>query len=272
MSGRAGTAIAFPEAIFGMPRLWRLALWGIAAASMLLLAVLVGRSELGSQRMGGALAALTGRTPLPPAPAARPAFDAEGETRRLKDGLRAIAQDRDRLLTRVTALEQHLDDVTGSFTRELEAARNSAANAPAPPWPAELTPVPSAPATIAATLSPSAGVLPGLPGMAINVAAAPTPPAGATELEFGVDLGGGLTIQALRTRWTAIRAAHPQLFEGLEAIVSVHDTPKPNRVELRLVVGPLADVEAAAQLCSSLAAARVSCQPAVFDGQRLASR
>jgi hypothetical protein len=238
------------------------------AATALLLAVLASRSESGSQRMGVALASLAGRGSPPSAQVARKPFDAEGETQRVKDALRAIAQDRDRLLTRVTALEQHLEDVTGSVTRQLEAARGAAAKPAPAPWPAELTPVPTPPATIAAALAPSAPPPTGLPVAVAN----PAHSSAETEPELGVDLGGGLTIQALRTRWNAIRAAHSQLLEGLQAIVSVHDTPRPNRVELRLVVGPLANAGAAAQLCASLAAARLSCQPAAFDGQRLALR
>src|SRR5262249_50549796 len=39
--------------------------------------------------------------------------------------------------------------------------------------------------------------------------------------------------------------------------------------ELRLVVGPLANVENAARLCASLSAARRYCQPVAFEGQRL---
>ena len=38
--------------------------------------------------------------------------------------------------------------------------------------------------------------------------------------------------------------------------------------ELRLVVGPLPDVEAAARLCANLSAIRRYCQPVAFEGQR----
>ena len=75
-----------------------------------------------------------------------------------------------------------------------------------------------------------------------------------SQTEFGVDIGSGLTIQALRTRWAAIRTAHPQLFEGLEPIVSVKEVPRTNRIELRLVAGPIAQAGTAAQLCAQLSA------------------
>ena len=44
------------------------------------------------------------------------------------------------------------------------------------------------------------------------------------------------------------------------------------QVDLRLVVGPIGNAAAAAKLCASLAAAGLSCQPTLFDGQRLALR
>ena len=34
-------------------------------------------------------------------------------------------------------------------------------------------------------------------------------------MEYGVDIGSAVSIQALRARWAGIRSAHPQLFEGL---------------------------------------------------------
>ncbi len=91
-------------------------------------------------------------------------------------------------------------------------------------------------------------------------------------IEYGVDIGSGLTLEALRLRWNTIRAAHPQLFENLAPIVSVKELPRANRIELRLVAGPLADAGAAAQLCAALAPFRLYCQPTMFDGQHLALR
>ena len=99
-------------------------------------------------------------------------------------------------------------------------------------------------------------------------AAAVTP----TRTAYGVDIGSGLTIQALRTRWAAIRSAHPEVLEGLEPILSVREIPRANHVELRLVAGPLPDAGAAAQLCASLTPLGLFCQPAMYDGQHLAVR
>ena len=52
-------------------------------------------------------------------------------------------------------------------------------------------------------------------------------------------------------------------------MVTVRENGKTHGVDLRLVVGPIADVEAASRLCTILAAARHYCQPVSFEGQRL---
>ena len=74
----------------------------------------------------------------------------------------------------------------------------------------------------------------------------------------------------LRTRWDAFRKSQGPAADGMRPLVSVRETAQNKPVEMRLVVGPLADVSAAAQLCASLAGSQFPCQPAVFDGQRLA--
>jgi hypothetical protein len=38
---------------------------------------------------------------------------------------------------------------------------------------------------------------------------------------YGADIGSSLSVKALRTRWAGLRAAHPQLFEGLQPVVSL---------------------------------------------------
>ena len=89
---------------------------------------------------------------------------------------------------------------------------------------------------------------------------------------FGIDIGSGLTLQALRMRWAAIRTAHPQFFEGLDPIISVREVPHSNRIELRLMAGPIAQPGTAAALCAQLAALGLYCQPTIYDGQHLALR
>jgi hypothetical protein len=231
-----------------MHGLRRLALWGATAAGALLLAALSSRSEVGAERIAVVLHG-------GPTQVAARTFDAQAETRRLAEALRGLAADDDGVKSRLAAVEHSMDDMTGSISRQIEAAKA----APRP----SLEDGPTVQATAAVTAS-----------LVTPVAAEPpvaaAAPAAATE--YGVDIGGGPTIQALRARWLAIRSAHPQLFEGLEPIVSVRDVPRTNRIELRLVAGPLAHADAARQLCASLAPFRLLCQPTLFDGQRLALR
>jgi hypothetical protein len=88
--------------------------------------------------------------------------------------------------------------------------------------------------------------------------------------EIGLDLGPALTMARLRARWAAFKAAHSALAEGLRPIVSIREIGQNKPVEMRLVVGPVADVNAATGICAQLAGSQFICHPAVFDGQRLA--
>jgi len=94
----------------------------------------------------------------------------------------------------------------------------------------------------------------------------------ATITDFGVDLGGAASVNGLRTLWVSLKTKHAQLLDGLWPIISVHDRAKPGALELRLVAGPLNNAGQAARLCASFTGVGVTCQPAVFDGQRLALR
>jgi hypothetical protein len=99
-------------------------------------------------------------------------------------------------------------------------------------------------------------------------------PAGsvATATDFGVDLGGASSVNGLRALWGTLRTKHAQLLNGLWPIMSIRDRAKPGTVELRLIAGPLPNAAHAARLCAAFAGLGVICQPAVFDGQRLALR
>jgi hypothetical protein len=351
------------DAPLDMRRLRKLALWGTAAAATLTVAVLVGMSDTGMRRMSFAVASwgkpdrqetrLAGTPAQPAAPA--PVIvqrdpEALAEARRLAETVRAMAADRDRLQTRLSALERNFEDVTGSIKREISATRPlppinlpsmteapaaPAASAPAPeklqnlpkiasspaadPTPAPV-PNPSPPSALPGAIpsaapappdsanalvamapldpsligGPHAGIpsfgLPGMPALPQAPTAAPTtgesrpditasgPPAAANgstapRIDFGIDIGGASNIEMIRAQWSMVRSQHLKLLEGLTPVVSIRDLRQRRTVELRLVAGPLANANAAAQLCAALNAAGLpSCQPAVFDGQRLALR
>jgi hypothetical protein len=100
-------------------------------------------------------------------------------------------------------------------------------------------------------------------------------PAGstATATDFGIDLGGANSVNGLRTLWATLKGKYPQLLNNMWPVMAVRDRPKqPGTVELRLVAGPLPNAGHAARLCASFAALAMTCQPTVFDGQRLALR
>ena len=237
-------AAAVPVTMHG---LWRLVVWGSTAATALLIAVLSSRGVVGSQRaaiaastLGGATVAVVQPAPTPQQAAAR-AFDAQAETKKLADAVRDLTADNDELKSRLAVVEHSVDDVTGSIARQAQST------AP-PPWPDNGPPVPATPAAIAAVVAP----------------ALPLP------MEYGVDIGSAVSIQALRARWAGIRSAHPQLFDGLAPTIALGETAQSNRPELRLVIGPLASANAAAKLCRTLERFRLTCQPTIFAGRHLA--
>jgi hypothetical protein len=86
---------------------------------------------------------------------------------------------------------------------------------------------------------------------------------------FGIDIGGDRTPDALRARWTSIKAKQGRYFDGLQPIMTVREGAKPGDVEFRLVAGPLPSAAAAARWCAALVETLTACRPVPFDGQRL---
>jgi hypothetical protein len=87
---------------------------------------------------------------------------------------------------------------------------------------------------------------------------------------LGVDVGGAIDYGGLRALWRSTKDTDPALLEELYPVVTVRENGKTHSAELRLVVGPIADAEAAERLCTTLAAAHHYCQAVAFEGQRLA--
>jgi hypothetical protein len=333
-----------------MGELWRLAIWGLAAAAALLIAAFASTATVGTGRpmqAGGQLQ--QGTSPSDDKPS-RPIDAREGQ--RLAASIATLAEDRERLHTRITALERSVDNVAGSLARMskmVEAAAKLAAPAaaekpaatapvaatPTAATPATVTPAPAALALATPASTPPVAATPAATASATNVsvastsaapapeaarssepAAAPPPtqnptpapsvarPADVSALEdstggvsgaasplssarvpaprsasdpqakaeFGLDIGGGVTIEGLRTLWSKARQQHATTLEGLRPVVHLRESRRPGGVELRLVAGPLPSAAVAARLCVTLNAAGVACRPAVYDGQRLAAR
>ncbi len=250
---------------FTMQGLQRLAGWGAAAAAAVLVVVLASRSDVAADR----IALVLHHSKL----AATPPFDAQAATEQLAAAVRGLKANDEALTSRLATVEHDMDDFTGSITKQIKAADASrhvedgpsvvatAAASASMLAPADI-PSAAAPASVPATMP-----APGSTKAAEESALPPLP-----KTAFGVDIGSGLTLQALRTRWATIRTAHPQLFEGLEPIISVREVPHSTRIELRLVAGPIAQPGTAAELCAQLAALGLYCQPTIYDGQHLALR
>ena len=269
------------QAAFTMQRLWRQAVWGCIAAAAVLLAVLAAFTDIGSQRaalvFGASNAApvphpQTAQTSQPVAQATTQApsrsLDADYVVRQLTQTVRGLADDRDRMMKRLAAIERNVDDMTGSITQQIEAVK-AASTPPAVPWLniASMAPI-AAPET-----SPPAGWEPTpRPSSTAPADAQPQPDAAAAPANaaYGAEIGSAASIKALHARWAGIRSAHLQILDGLTPVVALRENPRSHKTELRLVVGPFANAAAAAQLCASLTAVRLSCFPTMFDGHNLA--
>src|SRR5437868_7444625 len=96
-------------------QLARLGIWIGFATVAVLTVVFTARTETGLRRIANLLSP-EAQDPLRSAKIAGRQVDQEVE-RRLNEAMRTLAADRDRLASRVAALERNLDDVTGSISR-----------------------------------------------------------------------------------------------------------------------------------------------------------
>ncbi|HWP27712.1 MAG TPA: hypothetical protein VNL39_15385 [Xanthobacteraceae bacterium] len=246
----------------------RLGWWSFVAGLAVAIAVWVGSTETGLKRLAQSLASLQDVTPPRERPS-RESVQATAEMQRLADSLKEINIDRNRLIERLEAIEKRLSDITGSLNR-VQAPTQPAETAPVTTGTIAAAVAPPAGGTIAATVS-NQPQLASQPLAPRQEAAEPELPA-IPRVEFGVDLGGAQTIEGLRTLWATIKSRHGTLLDGLRPLITVREKARPGSVELRLVAGPLANAATAARLCAIITAAGAVCQPAVFDGQRLALR
>ena len=317
---------------FDMPAALRLGAWGLCAGLAVGAAILAAHANLGIRGPANTPAAAAVKPPPEPMrPTAAQLLahlnEPDAETKRLAESVRMLTLDRDRLTTRIAALERSMDDLTGSISRPpaTPPQRSTPPDQPPPnagpqrppsqPLSLGLGP-PAAPPAAPPTSRPSdAGPAPQSddqppPGpplpLSPQTAAEPPPaarsgrmatieyyarstqepaaqhavadeqsPAGstATATDFGIDLGGANSVNGLRTLWATLKGKYPQLLNNMWPVMAVRDRPKqPGTVELRLVAGPLPNAGHAARLCASFAALAITCQPTVFDGQRLALR
>jgi hypothetical protein len=294
MVGQARVSIAYQhERAFDMGSLRRLAIWGGGATLALLLAVLASYSDANSRRL---MAADEPKAGAPPAQVASRLPEIDAQTQRLAAVVDGLAADRERLAARIGTIERNLEDVTGAIKRQgadsssaasatLPAPAGAASPAAAPPTKEAAKEAPkdvgkevamAPPLDILAARQPATAsevrpappeALANLPAIRSDETAAADP---SPKVEFGVDVGGAVNFDGLRVLWISTKGSNAGLFEGLYPVVAVRENSRTKNAELRLVAGPLANVEHAARLCANLSAARRYCQPVAFEGQRLA--
>jgi len=277
---------------------------------------LTTQTEVGGERLKLALAQPTASLRvLAQLPREAPSNGKDAETSALQAQVRSLSADRERLATRLTSIERHLDDLTGSIQRQVAppsspsprarqpepapvasvtpaapTPRRSASAPPSVPALPEKTqiallasaiinplamppgsegtgswPEPEAPAMAAPPLTESREIVPLPP---TRLAAVP-PKTAQTSLqrvplryEYGIELAVAADLEALRTRWAAVKANYGPMLAGLQPI-ALRD-PRPGVTHVRLVAGPLPNLTAARQSCARLAAARAACRPARF--------
>jgi hypothetical protein len=137
--------------------MWRLGLWGVAAVGALTLGILSGQLPVNAERAELAANDFAGRAKRVEASV----HENQLEARRLAAAIETLNADRDRLFSRLSALEQGLDVITGTITKADDKPA-------AMPWPDAAAPpiINSAPFTIAAP--------PSTPPATITAALAPT--------------------------------------------------------------------------------------------------
>jgi hypothetical protein len=144
------------------------------------------------------------------------------------------------------------------------AAEPRAASAPIPP------PNPDSAAPKEREAALAAPVFQSNPLMSTGILDAPPVP-GAIATEFGVDLGAAATIELARSRWNELLVHQSPLLDNLKPLIALKDGGRSGQ-ELHLVAGPLTSTAASARLCAVMSATGASCQPSVYEGQRLAAR
>ena len=117
-SGGWLTGFLAEEDSFDRRSLWRLGSWGLGAVGAVVIAMLANQSSIKGRQDQLASVDLAWQSQQ----IQRVAKESQGESRRLASAIDTLNGDRDRLYSRVTVLEQGLDTVTGSITRQNSTA------------------------------------------------------------------------------------------------------------------------------------------------------
>jgi hypothetical protein len=148
--------------------LWRIGTWGVAAVGAVVLAVLANQSSLGWRRELVATADLTHQSQQIQALTK----ESQNETRRLASAIDTLNGDRDRLMSRITVIEQGLDSVTGAIAHQTATTKPAAATPVSPAMTTPL-PAPSDSAPPQAAPAPAQAAAPALAPVATTASASP---------------------------------------------------------------------------------------------------
>jgi hypothetical protein len=142
---------------FDRASLWRIGSWGAGAVAAVVIAVMANQTSLGMRRDQLAAADLTRQAERLQALTR----ESQNETRRLASAIDTLNNDRDRLYSRVTVLEQGLDSVTGAIARQNSATAPTQDAAAKPSTDASSPTQPVAPgvAPVTSTVAPATTVL-----------------------------------------------------------------------------------------------------------------
>jgi hypothetical protein len=105
------------EDVLDRSGLWRLGAWGVASVGAVVLAVYANQSSITLRRDQSAAVDLGRQAQQIQAVAS----ESQNETRRLASAIDTLNGDRDRLYSRISALEQGLDSVTGAIAKQKAA-------------------------------------------------------------------------------------------------------------------------------------------------------
>jgi hypothetical protein len=266
--------------------------------------VLMTLTEAGSQQLQAIFASEPAAKPIVQADfVPRPEAEAlKRDTLRLEVEVLELAADRERLHAKIASLERNLSDMTSSIKRELAVPAatpqappvvSAPPTAPPSPTPTRLEPVAKAEARVEPKIEarvepkpqPKAESAPIMVPERETTEASPqaAPPLGEpiklppmriasnsgdpTGKEIGIDLGGARSMEIMQARWIAVKANFGPLLQGMHPVVA-RET-RAGMIPYRLIVGPLPNAAAAAQICARFAVSKVTCRSTKFAGEQL---
>ncbi len=270
--------------------LWLCGWGGLTAVALTVLAI-TSQTETASERLRRIFAVneSSAIARMPPRVA-----QLESETQLLAAQVRALIAERDRLAGRIALLESSIDDLTGTVKKQAAATAAALAAKATPPAPSSSASAPpsssNSPATNAVTAVTTGSIavvtpasktdtksdtsatqmVPLPPARAANASANEPEPPPSKQIEFGLDLGGGATIEAVRQRWVTVKANFGPLLSGMYPLAAREH--RPGGAGYRLVVGPLPNSMAATGLCAHFSAARTACRAVKFEGDQIAQQ